>query len=87
MINPYGVQREYGLWLEDVEQRQGQARGLAHEVGRGQRRKGAADAELRLSLLAQPAHEQAPSPRGGMALVSLLRELWLRLRPARETYA
>jgi hypothetical protein len=85
MINPYGVQREYGLWLEDVERRDGRARGLAHEVGRARRCKDAADAELRLSLSAQPAHEQAPPQRGRAALVRLLGVL--RLRPARETYA
>ena len=50
MINPYGVQREYGLWLEDVERRQGQARGLAHEVGLARRRAAATEAELRRAI-------------------------------------
>ena len=86
MINPYGVQREYGLWLEEVERRQGQARGLAHEVGLARRRAAATEAELRRSLNPPPVGEGATRGRGRFALTGLLRAVWLRRR-LRKTYA
>ncbi len=86
MINPYGVQREYGLWLEEAERRQGRARGLAHEVGRTRRRKEAVATELRRTLGTALGPAREPH-RGGFALLDLLRGLRLRSRLVRKTYA
>ena len=85
MINPYGVQREYGLWLEEAERRQGRARGLAHEVGRTRRCKEAVATELRRSLGTSPEATGEPH-RGGFAPLDLLRGLRLRSRLVRKTY-
>ena len=87
MINPYGVQREYGLWLEEAERQQGRARGLAHEVGQTRRRKEAATAELRRSLSTPPAAVGEPHRGGRFAPLELLRGLRLRSRLVRKTYA
>ena len=85
MINPYGVQRDYGLWLEEVERRDGQARGLAHEVGRARRCKRGTEAELRHSLAAAPQDDRTPRGSGRFRVLDFLRGP--RPRPARETYA
>ena len=73
MINPHGVQREYSLLLEDLERRAGRARGLAHEVGRAQRRKEGAEAKLWRSLAAASSDDRMPQGRGGFGVLDLLR--------------
>jgi hypothetical protein len=91
MMNPYGVQRDYRLGLDELERRQGRQAGRLHEVGAERRRQGAAAARLDL-MLAQATDNR---PRRGLSgppalgLVRRARRLALRLVrfPVRGTAA
>jgi len=50
MMNPYGVQREYHLGLNELERQHGRQTGRLHEVGAERRRQDAAAARLGLML-------------------------------------
>ena len=86
MMNPYGVQREYRLGLDELERQHGRQSGRLHEVGAEQRRKDAAAAQLDL-MLAEAADERPRRGIGGLLAISLVRRLALRLVrfPARGT--
>ncbi len=86
MMNPYGVQREYRLGLDDLERQHGRQTGRLHEVGVERRRQDAAAAQLDL-MLAEVTEDRPRRGIAGLPAISLVRRLALRLVrfPARGT--
>ena len=86
MMNPYGVQREYRLGLDELERQHGRQTGRLHEVGAERRRQDAAAAQLDL-MLAQGTEDRPRRGIAGLPAISLARRLALRLVrfPARGT--
>ena len=86
MMNPYGVQRDYRLGLDELERQHGRETGRLHEVGAERRRRDAAAARLDL-MLAEAADERPRRGGAGRPGIGLLRRLALRLVrfPARGT--
>ena len=89
MMNPYGVQRDYRLGLDELERQHGRETGRLHEVGAERRRRDAAAARLDL-MLAEAADDRPRRDLSGppsLGLAGRARRFALRLVrfPARGT--
>ena len=91
MMNPYGVQREYRLGLDELERQHGRQTARLHEMGAERRRRDAAAARLDLMLAGtsdeRPRRGLSGSPALGLARRARMLALRLVRFPVRGTAA